>query len=108
MSYQSEKLNQARRALMLPHQKGESSSIAAAFLEIDLALHHFDENAVESYAREKILRLRQIMDLGTKQHGSETGAWTAKAKGFSFEEKSEVSNLVDQLARWFNEQARNA
>lgn len=106
MSYQSEKLNQARRALMLPHQKGEAASIAAAFLEIDLALHHFDETSVESYARDKIQRLRQIMDTSSKQHGSETGAWTAKAKGFSFEEKVEVSNLVDQLAWWFNEKGR--
>jgi succinate dehydrogenase flavin-adding protein (antitoxin of CptAB toxin-antitoxin module) len=106
MSYQSEKLNQARRALMLPHQKGEAASIAAAFLEIDLALHHFDETTVESYARDKIQRLRQIMDTSAKQHGSETGAWTAKAKGFSFEEKLEVSNLVDQLAWWFGENAR--
>jgi hypothetical protein len=106
MSYQSEKLNQARRALMLPHVKGEAASIAAAFLEIDLALHHFDETAVESYAREKIQRLRQIMDTSQTQHGSETGAWQAKAKGFSFEEKLEVSNLVDQLAGWFGEQSR--
>jgi succinate dehydrogenase flavin-adding protein (antitoxin of CptAB toxin-antitoxin module) len=106
MSYQSEKLNQARRALMLPHQKGEAASIASAFLEIDLALHHFDETSVESYARDKIQRLRQIMDTSAKQHGSETGAWTAKAKGFSFEEKLEVSNLVDQLAWWFGENAR--
>lgn len=106
MSYQSEKLNQARRALMLPHHKGEAASIAAAFLEIDLALHHFDETSVESYARDKIQRLRQIMDTSAKQHGSETGAWTAKAKGFSFEDKLEVSNLVDQLAWWFGENAQ--
>ena len=106
MSYQSEKLNQARRALMLPHAKGEAASIAAAFLEIDLALHHFDETSVESYARDKIVRLREIMDISQKQHGSETGAWQAKAKGFSAEEKHEVSNLVDQLARWFSDNAR--
>jgi hypothetical protein len=106
MSYQSEKLNQARRALMLPHAKGEAASIAAAFLEIDLALHHFDETSVESYARDKILRLRQLMDTSGKQHGSETGAWQAKAKAFSTEEKLEVSNLVDQLAWWFGEKAR--
>jgi hypothetical protein len=106
MSYQSEKFNQARRALMLPHAKGEPASIAAAFLEIDLALHHFDETSVESYARDKIQRLRQIMDISQTQHGSETGAWTAKAKGFNAEQRLEVSNLVDQLAWWFGEKAR--
>ena len=47
-----------------------------------------------------------LMDTSAKQHGSETGAWTAKARGFSFEEKLEVSNLVDQLAWWFGENAR--
>ena len=106
MSYQSEKFNQARRALMLPHPGGEATSIAEAFLEMNLALHHFDESTVESYAREKIQRLRQLMDTSSVQHGSETGAWKSKAKGFSVEEKREVSNLVDQLSWWFSEQAR--
>ena len=106
MSYQSEKFNQARRALMLPHAKNEAASIADAFLEIDLALHHFDESSVEGYARDKIQRLRQLMDISGEQHGSERGAWQAKAKKFSVDERQEVSNMVDQLAAWFSDSSR--
>ena len=102
MSYQSEKFNQARRNLMLPHPKGESAAVAHAFLEIDLALHSADDSSLEDYARTRITRLRQLMDTSGSPHGSETGAWQAKAKGFTVDEKSEVSNLVDELASWFS------
>jgi hypothetical protein len=101
MSYQSEKFHQARRNLMLPHPKGEAAAVAHAFLEIDLALHSFDESTLDDYPRSRIARLRQLMDTSSVPHGSETGGWQAKAKGFSVDEKSEVSNLVDELASWF-------
>ena len=101
MSYQYDKFQQARRTLMLPHPKGESAAVAHAFLEIDLALHSFDDSTLEDYARTRIARLRQLMDISSMPHGSETGAWQTKAKGFSVDEKSEVSSLVDELATWF-------
>ena len=101
MSYQSEKFTQARRNLMLPHPKGEAAAIAHAFLEVDLALHSFDESSLDQYARTRVTRLRQLMDTSSMPHGSETGAWQAKAKGFSVDERSEVSSLIDELASWF-------
>ena len=101
MSYQSEKFSQARRKLMLPHARGEAASIAEAFLEISLAMNTLDEATLDDNARSQVQRLRALMDTSSTPHGSETGAWMAKAKGFSPVQKSEVSSLVDTLAGWF-------
>ena len=61
----------------------------------------FDESSLDEHLRTRIARLRELMDTSSVPHGSETGAWQAKAKGFSVDERSEVSNLVDELASWF-------
>ncbi len=109
MSYQSEKFNAARRALMLPHAKGEAASIGDAFLEISLALSSFDEaKAGAAHIQAWVRRLRELMDTSKLKHGSEVGGWQAKAKSFSAEEKAEVSRLVDELASWFAEQSRRS
>ena len=109
MSYQSEKFNAARRSLMLPHAKGEAASVAAAFLEISLALSSFDESKLaDAHIQGWVRRLRELMDTSTLKHGSDLGGWQAKAKGFSAEEKTEVSRLVDELASWFSEQSRRS
>jgi hypothetical protein len=107
VSYQAEKFNLARRALMLPHPKGEAAAVADAFLELSLALHKFDDAALASGAREQLQRLRELMDTSGTEHGSERGAWAAKAKGFSTEDKLEISALVDSLASWFREHGRS-
>jgi hypothetical protein len=108
VSYQSEKFNAARRALMLPHTKGEAASIGNAFLEISLALSSFDESkSGDANIQGWVRRLRELMDTSKLKHGSELGGWQAKAKSFSTEERSEVSRLVDELASWFAEQSRN-
>ena len=107
MSYQSEKFNAARRALMLPHAKGEAASIGEAVLEISLALSSFDEARTgDAHIHAWVRRLRELMDTSKSKQVSEVGAWQSKAKTFSAEEKREVSRLVDELASWFSEQSR--
>jgi hypothetical protein len=106
VSYQAEKFTLARRALMLPHPRGEAAAIADAFLELSLALHHYDETKLEEFASGRVRRLRELMDISDVKTGSEVGAWTHKAKGFGSEERQEVSRLVDELATWFGEHQR--
>jgi hypothetical protein len=91
---------------MLPHARGEPASIAEAFLEISLAMNTLVDANLDENVRNQVERLRALMDTSNVPHGSETGAWMAKAKGFSPVQRSEVSSLVDALASWFAEQAR--
>lgn len=50
-SYQAEKFSAARHALMLPHSRGESESIAEAFHNISLGLHQLDTDKFDPSAQ---------------------------------------------------------
>lgn len=104
MSYQSEKFNQARRALMLPHSRGESESIANAFHEISLALHHFDHTNLEpNFPIDHLRKLKKYMETKEVQDPNGRGAWAINADEYSTDDKIEISNAVDELAWWFSE-----
>jgi len=106
MSYQFEKFNAARGHLMLPFPKGEAHAIADAFFEISLAIRDLDVDKVkDEVARKHLQTLRDFMDTsGVKDHTVQSGAWMAKAKGFSIEQKQAISHAVDELASWFGEE----
>ena len=103
MSYLAEKFNAARRILMLPHPRGEAHAIADAFFEISLSLGHVEPEQHPDSAQQ-LLRLKALM--GTTE--GDTGAWYAKAKGFTVEERREVSSLIDFLASRFAAEATRA
>ena len=98
-SYQSEKLSQARSALMAPHPGGEEKSFAEAFLYCTHAFMDFDVTRVkdENASRwiETINRLKDTTNEGT---------WDNRACAMSLEEKREFSEAVDELAHWFKRQ----
>src|SRR5450756_764577 len=76
----AEKLSDARRALMLPHPEGETESIVNAFSECS-----------------QVLRILPTPDL---DDSAGDGTWDLKASSLSVEDKYELSNAVDELARW--------
>lgn len=102
-SYQSEKLAAARRALMLPHSKGEAISIVDAFQEIHLAFHRMDESGLDDNARTWIQTLKGIMDTTGLTDPNSEGLWTVKAHQLGHYQKIEISTCVDELASWFCE-----
>jgi hypothetical protein len=104
--YPAEKFSAARRALMLPHVDGEHESVVRAFQECRLGLHRLSRSKVEESIRTKIYFLECFMDT-TGLSGSETeDAWTIKAKNLTTDEKLEISQIVDEVADWFNRQER--
>ena len=103
MSYLAEKFNASRRILMLPHPRGEAHAIADAFFELSLALGHVDP-AQHPESAQQLQRLKALIEGA----GNDTGAWYAKAKGFSVDERREISSLIDFLASRFAAEATKA
>jgi hypothetical protein len=100
--YQSEKFSVARRALMLPHPRGEDASIASAFGECTLGLHHLDRSTLDDDARAWVRRLEELMDTTGLSDPATDGLWAVKARKLSIDEKLELSRTVDELAHWFH------
>ena len=101
-SYQAEKLHVARRALMLPHSRGEHDSIAEAFRELSHAFHNLDETQLDSTARGWVQKLKKFMDTSDTTPLGDDGLYSDKASTFSIDEKIQISTLVDELASWFD------
>jgi hypothetical protein len=104
--YQTEKLAQARSALMLPHHNGEAASIAECFEFCERAFHHFDASGLDDYAREWVETITGFMD--TTGIEADGGLWLIKAASLTPEEKYQLSNAVDQLASWFSREWHNS
>ena len=101
--YPSEKLNDARRALMAPHGRGEAASFASAFELCDRAFHHLDLESVDDpNVIAKIETIRRSMDTTGLEDNTGQGLWMIKADKMSYEEKVEFSNAVDDLASWLD------
>ena len=97
--YASEKFSTARHMLMLPHSSGEDASIADAFHEISLCLHGADIEAIEDIdTRQWIQKLQQFMNTEGLDDPSGVGTYRVKARGFTTDDKIEISRLVDDLA----------
>lgn len=101
-SYQAEKLSGARRALMLPHDRGEANSIVDAFHECYLAFNQFNESNLSETARNYIRKLKELMDTTDIVDESGEGTWLVKARAFSTDEKREISHLINDLAYLFD------
>lgn len=103
-AYQAEKFSAARRSLMLPHPKGEATSIAAAFHECSLGLHKIDRSDLDDNARLWVIRLEELMDTTNLADPNGVGTWTVKAEQLTLDQKFELSRIVDELAHWFDRQ----
>lgn len=92
--YQSEKLDQARVALMLPHPHGEAASCAEAFKLCDSAFRNLNEDRIgDEDARAWIDIIKRM---------------TGKAESLTTDDKLELSRVVDELASWFDRQVLDA
>ena len=101
-NYQSETFGKARRILMLPSPHGEAVAIMLAFHECGLGLHQLNEEGSDARTREKIKRLKELMDTKEIEDPEKRGRWIIKAEQFSMSEKRELSDLVDELASLFD------
>ncbi|MCC5090607.1 hypothetical protein [Xanthomonas campestris] len=101
-SYQEEKFSAARHALMLPHSRGESESIAEAFHNISLGLHQLDTSKLDPSAQKWIATLKRFMDTTGISDPDGDGAWAVKARTFTTDDQIEISRTVDELAHWFD------
>jgi hypothetical protein len=101
-SYQTEKLSQARSALMAPHPWGEEKSFAEAFDYCTRAFKDFDVTQVkDENARCWIETIKRLKDTTNVQDPSGEGTWVDRARAMTEEEKREFSDAVDELASWF-------
>ena len=108
--YLSQKLNEARRALMLPHLSGEADSILSAFHTLHLALKDMNESGLEDEkddnALEALTWLRKLKELmyGTRLVDQDSVThFTIKAQQLGNPEKFELSRCVDNLAYWIRQ-----
>ncbi len=107
-SYQAEKFSTARSCLMLPHARGEATSIAGAFHECSLGLHDLDEkglmdSVLHDDAKALIRELRKIMSTEGLKDPNKVGLYTVKAESLSYEERLRLSHIIDELNFWFRE-----
>ena len=98
--YPAEKFAAARRALMLPHPKGEAESIVLAFHECELGLMKLPLDELDQNARSWVQTLRELMSTDVIPATS-GGTWSAKAERLTEDERAMLSEVVDELAHWF-------
>ncbi len=103
-SYQAEKFSAARRALMLPHPRGEATSIAAAFHECSLGLTQFNRNQLDQDAKDWLAKLDRLMNTSGLNDPNKKGLWQVKAETLSDGEKVELSHIIDELAHRFDDE----
>ena len=101
-TYSSEKLSQARRALMLPHTRGEAASIAEAFEVCDRGFHHLNHDDLDDNARSWVNKITQLIDTSGVQDAGQRGTWLVKAESLSVDQRIELSNAIDELAHWLD------
>ena len=100
--YQWEKFSSARSALMLPHPRGESESIAIAFHECHHALHTLNRELLDDTVRDWIQKVEDFMDTDGLLDPDGRGLWTVKADLLTEEQRFELSNTIDELASYFS------
>lgn len=99
--YARQKLNEARRALMLPHSRGEAHSIAQAFFAISLGIGEPALSDIPDDFRDHVRTLLEYMDVSKMTEPEDR--WRIKAEGFTTDDKIAISSAVDQLCFWFDE-----
>lgn len=103
----AERLQSARRALMLPHQeRDEQQTLLGALLEChegieDIAPEQIDDPA----ARRRFVKLQELMDTtGVPEHT--LTKFYVKAGRYTHDDKIWLSDAIDGLATWFTSQAQ--
>lgn len=86
---------------MLPHPNGESQSIAAAFHNISLGLHHLDAQELDDSSRAWVAIIQDFINTSGLTDIDGRGLWLVKAEQLTFEQKYELSSTVNELANWF-------
>jgi hypothetical protein len=87
---------------MLPDPQREAEAIMRAFHECSLGLHHLNEGDLDDTTRERIKRLKELMDTTEIAAPEKHDRWLVKAMQFSPSQKREVAELVDDLANFFD------
>jgi len=98
---QAEDLSKARRALMLPHLRGEAESVAEAFRVCSASFHHLNPKDLDDAARGWFTKITEFMDTSGVQDPDRRDKQVVKAEGLSDDQKFELSRVVDELAHWF-------
>ena len=105
LMYPAEKLDAARRALMLPHPMGEAQSLVAAFQECSIGLSNVRDDMLDDDSRHWVRIIRETMDssdIDITDETRKTGTAIVRAKQLSTDEKQEFASAVDELAHWFH------
>jgi len=98
--YLAERLGDARRALMLPHPKGETESIVNAFSACSQVLRNHSTPDLDDSARDWAETILGLMATSQSDESAGDGTWDLKASSLSVADKFELSNAVDELASW--------
>lgn len=102
--YAAEKFAAARRALMIPHTRGEASSIASALHECSLGLSEIIPDDLDDDARTWVRRIEEFMDTTGIDDPTGRGTLEIKAESLGEKEKFDLSRAIDELAFWFDRQ----
>jgi hypothetical protein len=103
--YQREKLWQARRALMAPHQNGEEHGFASAFIAFQHAFRQFDLSRIDDENPLRWIKtMRRLMSCEGLSDSTGEGTLVVRARMMTLDEKIEFSKAVDELASWFDTQ----
>jgi len=105
-TYASEKFATARTSLMLPHPRGETTAIADAFFECSLGLRTLNQDDLDDGARTSLRKLEELMDGSGLDDPLDRGLYTIKAERLSIDQKAELSDVIDNLASWFDARSR--
>ena len=104
----AEKFKAARTCLMLPHPKGEAVSIASAFFECSLAISKIEPDELDTYVRDSLVKLQELMNTLGLKDPADRGMHTIKAEKLTIEQRRELSSTVDELASWFDIKSQTA
>jgi len=98
----AEKFTAARRSLMLPPPKDETTAIAGAFHECSRGLHNLNTDDLDDTARESVRKLKELMDGSGLNDPLDRGLYMIKAERLSIDQKAELSEVINYLANWFD------
>jgi hypothetical protein len=105
-AYVSEKFAAARRSLMLPHPNGDTTAIVDAFAECSHGLHNINRDDFDNAARESVRKLEELIDGSGLDDPLGRGLYAVRAERLSLDQKTELSEVINYLATWFDAQSR--
>ncbi len=105
-TYASKKFATARRSLMLPHPDGDTNSIADAFAECSHGLHNINRGDFDDAARESVRKFEELIDGSGLDDPLGRGLYTVRAERLSPDQRTELSEVINYLASWFDAESR--